>query len=514
MADLSYTPLDQIDQIHADANAAFRTGKTKSIAYRKYLLLQLAYLVKDNEKAIVDALGKDLGRHSMETYILEINTSLAEIMEAHDNVESWAKPEKPPMTFNFVFMNPRVLKQPKGAVLIISPFNFPLWLLISPLAGALAAGNTVVFKPSEAAPHFASLMTELFPKYIEPAVVSVVNGAIPETSKLLALPWGHILYTDVELPGADVKYKQLGGKSPVFIDPSSDLDLAARRVMWGKFSNAGQTCVAPDYVLVPRSGQDAFIAALKKNYEQFWPETKTGEVPKDASRMIHAGAYKRVSGLLAASKGTVVAGGQTKESEMYIAPTIIKDVKWDDSLMSEELFGPLLPIVPIDSVEEGIAYVNANDHPLALYVFSQDDAYKQKVFDNTTSGSCAANETLLIAGVTGLPFGGIGPSGSGGYHTGKWGFDMFTHFRATIDTPGWIDKLLSFRFPPYTDKKAAMLQSRLGVKLPARPQAPPAITAAAKGGLSKWFLFALAFAVVGALTKTKSGLKPLLMWRK
>jgi len=336
----------------------------------------------------------------------------------------------------------------------------------------------------------------------------VVNGAVSETTKLLDLPWDHILYTGSARVGKIVASAaaktltpvslELGGKSPVFIDPASDMQLAAKRILWGKFTNGGQTCVAPDYVLVPKASQDAFVEALKTAYAAFYPESN-----QNITKIVNQQSFKRVNGLLQATKGTVVCGGDSNESQKFVAPTIVRDVKTDDSLMSEEIFGPILPIVPVEDLDAAIAYVNAHDHPLALYVFSQDEAYKTKVFGSTQSGSAVANETILIPGITGLPFGGIGPSGSG-YHTGKYGFLMFTHLRATIDSPGWIDKLLSFRFPPYTDKSLQTLQARMTTKLPARPSGPPNATGGSGGGMSKWFFLAFAVAVAGALTKLKN----------
>ncbi|KAJ7074072.1 NAD-aldehyde dehydrogenase [Mycena amicta] len=515
---LAYTTVEEIDQIHAELNAGFKSGKTKSIAYRKYQLLQLAYLVQDNAKALEETLAKDLGRPPLESVMLEIGASISELLEAHKHVGKWAAPEKPARTLNFMFMNPITYKEPKGVVLIISPFNYPLWLLMVPLAGAIAAGNAVVLKPSEACPATAALLTEQFPKYIDPSLVRVVNGAVPETTKLLDLPWGHILYTGSGRVGkivatAAAKHLtpvslELGGKSPVFIDPASDLKLAAKRVLWGKFANAGQTCVAPDYVMVPKEAQHKFVEELKAVYAEFYPETtESPPRPANTSKLVNSAAWKRVYGLLQATKGTVVCGGESgaDETTKFIPPTIVQDVTFGDSLMTEEIFGPLLPIVPVESIDAAIAYVNSNDHPLALYVFSQNEAVKQKIFSNTQSGSAVANETILIPGISGLPFGGTGGSGYG-YHTGKYGFEMFTHLRASIDTPSWIDKLLGVRYPPYTDKNLSFLKKNLGQKLPARPSGPPASSASGTSGARKWFLLAVAVALVGALTKMKNRL--------
>jgi len=433
-----------------------------------------------------------------------------EARTAWAGVDKWAKPEKPPFTINGAPMRPVIYKEPKGVVLIISPFNYPIWLCISPMAGAIAAGNAVVIKPAETTPHVSSLFAELVPKYLDPELVAVVNGAVPETTKLLDLTWDHILYTGSGRVGRIVSAAaakhltpvslELGGKSPVFIDPNCDLETAAKRILWGKVVNAGQTCVAPDYVLVPEDFQDKFVNALKEVSEQFYP--KSASEPGAYSRLVTPQAFKRVKGLLDNTKGKVVFGGDTDEATKFIAPTVVKDVSVDDSLMSEEIFGPILPVVPVKDLNEAIAFVNNNDHPLALYVFSRDEGYKRKVFDSTQSGAAIANEVIIHPGIEGLPFGGTGPSGHG-YHSGKYSFDMFTHLRSSMDSPSWVDRILGFRFPPYTNQSMKGV-SRLVKSLPPRPSGPPN-PATANGTATKWwgkwFILALAMAVAGGLTK-------------
>jgi aldehyde dehydrogenase (NAD+)/aldehyde dehydrogenase (NAD(P)+) len=507
MSQLVYTPLEDIPTILSELRQGFLSGKLRPIAYRKYQILQLAYLLQDNSQRFQDALAADLGRPPLEAHTLDIAPSLSEIKNYYANVEKWSKPDRPPLSFNYTAMRPLVRKEGKGVVLIICPFNYPLFLSLGPIAAALAAGNAVVLKPSELTPAVSSLFSELFPKYLDPQLVRVVNGAIPETSKLLELQWDHILFTGSGAVGkivasAAAKHLtpvtlELGGKSPVIIDPNCDLKTAARRILWGKFANAGQTCVAPDYILVPKGFQDTLVESLKETHARFYPEGDEGHF----SRLVSPRAFSRVNKLLKDSKGTIVFGGETKEETKYIAPTVLKDVQPDDSLMSEELFGPVLPILTVENVDEAISFINAHDHPLAIYVFSQDPAFKAKVFNNTQSGAAVANETLFHCAVDGLPIGGIGPSGYGA-HTGKYGFDTFTHFRATMDSPSWLDKLLSGRYPPYTAKKQKDMLRFLTPSLPTRPSGPPG---AADAGLqiaqSKWFLLALvALPVTGLLT--------------
>ncbi|KAH7344940.1 NAD-aldehyde dehydrogenase [Rhizoctonia solani] len=463
---LVYTPLDEINQIHARLGASFRAGKTKPIAARKENLVKLAYMVKDNIEALQDALTVDLGRPKLESSFLELNSLVKETVEVHKAVEKWARPDKVPFSLNFAPMRPVVRKEPKGVVLIISPFNYPVWLALSPAIGAIAAGCAVVIKPSELTPATSALLAELVAKYLPPDVITVVNGGIPETTRLLDLPWGHIMYTGGGNVGrivatAAAKHLtpvtlELGGKSPVIVDPASDMKLAARRILWGKATNAGQTCVAPDYVLVPREGQDALVKELEAAYKEFYPQgAKTSD---SYSRIISTGHWDRIKGMLDETNGKIAVGGgkDADRQSKFIAPTVVKDVNADDALMKSEIFGPILPIVPVRDVDAAIEYVNANDHPLALYVFTKDPKFKAKVFDNTQSGAAVANDLLVHIAVDGLPFGGVGPSGYGA-HTAKFTFDTFTHFRSSLDSPGWLDLVLGARFPPYTAAKAKKL---------------------------------------------------------
>ncbi|KAG6865231.1 hypothetical protein C0991_004289 [Blastosporella zonata] len=353
MPELVHTPLEEIVKLHAELRAGFQSGRLRSIAYRKYQLLKLAYLIKDNSKRFEDALRTDLGRPPLEGHFLEINASIAEVKDAHSNVEKWAKPEKPAFSLNFSAMRPVMYKEAKGVVLVISPFNYPLWLTVGPLAAAIAAGNAIAIKPSESSAVTSALLAELIPKYLDADLVRVVNGSVAESTKLLELQWDHSEpLQPYERPAtggfrvgqivaaAAVKYLtpctlELGGKSPVIIDPECDLPTAARRILWGKTVNAGQTCVAPDYVLVPRSFQDKFVAALETAHKSFYPESAQPSSPEAFSRIVTPQAWKRVKGLLDNTKGEIVIGGETDEATKFIAPTVVKNVEPDDSLMSE-----------------------------------------------------------------------------------------------------------------------------------------------------------------------------------
>lgn len=512
MSKLVYTPLEDIEKIHTELRAGYDSGKLKSVPYRKYVVLQLGYLVKDNAKRFEEALFADLGRPTNESQFLDIGPSISDAKFTYDNVDKWVKPEKPSFSMNFSPMRRVVYKEPKGVVLIITPFNYPLWLTLGPLISAIAAGNTVVVKPSDQTPATSMLLAELMPKYVDPSLIRVVNGAVAETTKLMELSWGHVLYTGGGRVGKIIATAaaktltpvslELGGKSPVFVDPNCDLENSARRIWWGKIANAGQTCVAPDYIVVPKPFQEKFIEALKTAHQNFFPESSSIATPGHYSRIVSPQAFSRISKLLKDTNGQIVLGGEIDEATKYIAPTIVKDVKFDDSLMSEEIFGPVLPVIPVESVDEGIKYVNAHDHPLSLYVFSKDSQYKQKIFSSTESGSAIANESIIHPGVEGIPFGGLGPSGNG-YHTGKYGFDMFTHLRSSLDNPSWVDIILGFRYPPYNETK--LKNMKRFQSLPARPKGPPGTSKT--GSSSKWWLFVLVAALAAALTKRLKSVK-------
>ncbi|KAI0779139.1 aldehyde dehydrogenase [Irpex lacteus] len=504
---VTYTPLEDIPTIFNDLRSTFRTGKTKPIAYRKQQLAQLAWMLRDHQKRWGDALKADLGRPSLEADFLEINPGIAEARDAYDNVEKWAKTENARWSSTWFAMKPQIRKEPKGVVLIITPFNFPIHLTVTHVASAIAAGNSVVIKPSELCPTVCELYAELVPKYLDPETVRVVNGDVPVVSKLLEFPWDHIVYVGSGrvakiVAAAAAKHltpvtTELGGKSPVFIDPNTDFELAARRILWGKIANAGQVCVAPDYVLIPHEAQDRFVEELKKVYATFFPE---GDPSKSDSfsRIITEAHAARIKKYVDETKGTVVFGGEADVQKKYVAPTLVKDVTLDDSLMQEEIFGPVLPIVPVKDVDEAIGIVNAKEHALCLYVFSNDPKFKAKVFDNTQSGGAIANECIIHVGAIGLPFGGIGPSGSG-YLSGKYGFDILTHHRCTLDNPGWVDTILmKGRYPPYTEKSTGFLRKVTNVAM------PPRLGKAASKRWGLWLILTLLGAVSAVLIKYRS----------
>ncbi|TBU47713.1 NAD-dependent aldehyde dehydrogenase [Dichomitus squalens] len=445
MATLTYTPVDDIPKVHARARAAFESGKTKSVAFRKEQIAQVGYLLKDNELCLKEALKQDLGRPHLETEFLDLSPVYIDVAKAYNSVERWAAEQKAEFDLSFWAMGPKYRHEPKGVVLIIAPFNGPVVLTMSPIVGAIAAGCAMVLKPSEQTPATSALFAELFPKYLDPELYHVVNGGVPETTKILELRWDHIMYTGNAriariVAAAAAKHLtpltlELGGKNPVVLDSKSDIKLAAKRVFWGRCLNSGQVCVCPEYVLVPEHLQDAFVDAVKDVYdESFYPDGP--ENSDSLGRIVGESHVQRIKNLLDNTKGKIVFGGQVDVSKRYVAPTLVRDVSGDDSLMSEEIFGPVLVVIPVKDTDEATRFINSRDDPLVVYVFSQDKAFQSKVFNNTKSGSAVANDTMIIVGVPGLPMGGVGASGYG-YYTGRDMFEQFTHKRAFIDNPSW-----------------------------------------------------------------------------
>ncbi|KAG8993792.1 hypothetical protein FRB94_010371 [Tulasnella sp. JGI-2019a] len=463
-APLAYTPVEDIQKIHDRLLNGFKSRKSRSIEYRKQQLAQLAYMLQDNHERFEHAFKLDFRRHLIDSHLAELGSTHSAIVGCINNLDEWTQTKPIPFNINAYFMSPKVRKEPKGVVLLIAPFNYPVLLGIGPMATAIAAGNAVVLKPSELNIATDALVAELFPKYLDPDMFAIVNGSIKETQKLLELRWDHIMFTGSPKVGkivAEAAAKhltpttlELGGKSPVFIDGSAkgkNLKLAARRLAWGRFMNCGQTCVAPDYILVPRDCQAEFIKEIKNALESMYPSSQGGPRQSESyGRIISIGQLDRIKRLLDGTKGKIVAGGESDREERFLAPTIVSDCDGADSLMSEEIFGPVLPIVPVDSVEEALAFVNAREHPLSVMVFSNDDNFKQYVADHTQSGSIMANECLFQAACEGLPFGGVGQSGYGN-HVGKYGFETFTYSRASMDSPAWLDMKILYgsRYPPF-----------------------------------------------------------------
>jgi aldehyde dehydrogenase (NAD+) len=402
---------------------------------------------------------------------------VAEVNDALANLKEWAAPEKVPTPAALAPGSSFIQREPLGVVLNIVPFNYPVQLALMPLIAAVAAGNCVVIKPSEVAAHSAVLLGRMLPRYVDTDCIKVVQGGVPETTALLDQRWDHIFYTGNGAVAAIVmraaaKYLtpvtlELGGKSPVVVDRTADLALAAKRIIIGKFFNCAQTCVAPDYVLVESSVEKPLMEQLKATITEFYgPDPKTSS---DLGRIISRRHFDRLANLLATAGGTVEAGGVTDADELYIAPTLIRGPAPDAAVMQEEIFGPLLPVIQVPHVDDAIKFINARPKPLAMYIFSSSSSAQSKLLGATSAGGVCINDTIMHYVNTALPFGGVGASGMGAYH-GKFGFDTFSHKKGVFNQATLIDTG-KFRYPPYSDGKLRILTGFLA-GLPHMPKVP------------------------------------------
>ncbi|THH27353.1 hypothetical protein EUX98_g6826 [Antrodiella citrinella] len=473
MATLYYTPSAEIDEIYARLQKTFKEGKTRPIAYRRQQLLQLARMMQDNRTAIEEAELADLGKPRQETTIAEVSAVLGSALRAAESLVEWTTPDKPKVEEWRSSWDTTIFKVPKGVSLIISPWNYPFIITFNPLVGAIAAGCPVVLKPSEAVPACSALMKSLVEKYLDPEAYAVVNGAVKETTDLLSRPWGHMFFTGGGkigriIAGAAAKTLtpvtlELGGKSPVVIDEGCDLELAAKRTLFGKSQNSGQLCVSPDHVYVPRSLAPAFKEAVKKVYASFFPDTAL-HPSAQWGNIVNPLHHSRVKGLLDRTKGEILVGGGV-DANKRIALTVVAGVKPDDSLMEEEIFGPLLPVIEVENLDETIRLIGERPHPLVLYAFTNNEETRQRLVNETNSGGLIFNDTTIHLSIHEMPFGGLGESGYGAYH-GKDSFDSFTHRRSSINVPAAAEGIFAARYRPYSDEKYAIMSAGAHVKIP------------------------------------------------
>lgn len=396
--------------------------------------------------------------------MMEIDFTRNEVVHALNHISEWVKPTKVGKDLLTMMDDAYIKPEPFGVVLVIGAWNYPVQLTLAPVIGALAAGNCVVLKPSEVSEHTSALLERLCPLYLDKDAFRVVNGGVPETTELLKEQFDYIFYTGNShvakiIYQAAAQYLtpvtlELGGKSPVFVDDSSDLDLVARRLMWGKFANCGQTCIAPDYVLCTPGVQGSLIQRCKTVLESFY-----GSDPKASDsygRIINNRHFNRVRTMLDATSGRVAVGGIMDERANYISPTLLSDIALNDAIMKDEIFGPILPFIDVKDADEAIEIINNREKPLAMYVFSNQKKTIERFLSRTSSGGVCVNDTLMHLSVINLPFGGVGNSGVGSYH-GKFSFDTFSHNRGCLVRAQNMEKMNDLRYPPYTEKKSGMI---------------------------------------------------------
>ncbi|MGW7524351.1 aldehyde dehydrogenase family protein [Streptomyces sp. NPDC054783] len=433
--------IEQPADLVARLRATFATGRTKPVEWRTGQLRRLRAMLTERGADLAAALHADLGKSSTEAYRTEIDFTVREIDHTLDHLEEWLRPEPAPVPAHLgADATAWTQYDPLGVVLVIAPWNYPAQLLLAPMAGALASGNAVVVKPSELAPATSAALAELIPAYLDTDAVAVVEGGIPETTALLAERLDHIFYTGNGTVGRIVMRAaaehltpvtlELGGKSPVFVDRGTDLDVVADRLARGKFLNAGQTCVAPDYVLTDPETAAALESALVRTVEALFG-TDPAQSP-EYGRIINERHFDRLSGLL--GSGRIAVGGATDRDAKYIAPTVLADVDPKAPVMQEEIFGPILPIVTVPGLDEAIAFINDRDKPLALYVFAESERTRARIAAETSSGGLGHGLPLAHLTVSDLPFGGVGESGMGSYH-GRYSIETFSHRKAVLAKP-------------------------------------------------------------------------------
>ena len=433
----------------------FQTGKTKDISFRIQQLKTLKQAIIENETAVFNALKADLNKPLIEGFLAEIALVVKEIEYAIKHLKKWTKPKKTPVIWQLLPASANIYPEPLGVVLIIGAWNYPFQLVIAPLIGAIAAGNCAILKPSEIASHTSSLVAEIFEKYFDKSYLAVIEGGVETSQQLLAEKFDHIFFTGGTAVGkivmeAAAKHLtpvtlELGGKSPCIVDTDIDINIAARRITWGKFFNAGQTCLAPDYLLVDKRIKNKLLDEIKKYLREFYGENP--EISSDYARIINQKQFDRLVNYLKDSK--IIIGGKTIAQERYIAPTLIDGVTWEDAIMQSEIFGPILPVIEFSDITEAINTVNSQPKPLALYLFSQNQNLQKRILKETSFGGGCINHTLIHYTTPSLPFGGVGNSGIGSYH-GKAGFDTFSHYKSVLKKPFLLD--IKLQYPPYKNK--------------------------------------------------------------
>ncbi len=450
-----------LDELIKRQDQYFQTGATRSYEFRRQQLQKLLQVTRLHERAILDALSKDLRKHETEAYLAEIGIVYAEISDALKHLKCWMKPRKVGSPLTVFPARSRIVPEPLGRSLIISPWNYPYQLTIAPLIGAIAAGNVAVIKPSEMAPHTAIVLEKLVNENFAPEYLHVRNGGVELSQQLLDRRWDHIFFTGSTAVGkviaaAAAKHLtpctlELGGKSPCLVSRKANLDVTARRIIFGKFLNAGQTCVAPDYILVEDVVHDALIVALRKEITlRFGTDPLRNE---QLPRIINERHFQRLSRLI--EPGKVNFGGRSDPGQLLIEPTLMTGVQTQDPVMQEEIFGPVLPIIPVKDLEQAKKFILGFEKPLALYLFSDDAAEHQDIIGSVSFGGGCINDTLMHLANPNLPFGGVGASGIGAYH-GQHSFDAFSHKKAVLVNGTAID--LPVRYFPWMRSKEKVLR--------------------------------------------------------
>lgn len=460
---LPRTAIADIAPVVSRLHASFRAGKSRSLAWRLAQLDAAERLLRECETQICDAIHADLHASSFDAYVLEVFALQREVGEIRRHLPRWMRPKRASTDWILLPGKARVLREPRGVVAIIGPWNYPFMLLMQPLLGALAAGNCAVVKPSEVTTNVSKLIADLIPRYFDPDCVAVVEGGIEETQALLEQPLDHVFFTGSPQGGRAVMAAaakqatpvtlELGGKSPCVVDRSADLAKAAKRISWGKFIKCGQTCIAPDYVLVDESVHDRFVEELIAGTKALWGDDSHRS--DNYGRIVNLRHHRRLMDLM--QYGEPLYGGDGDESDLYIAPTFLTNVAMDSPLMQEEIFGPILPILPYRDLDEVIALINSKPRPLELFIFSTTKATQKRLIDSTLTGGVSINNLHLRWTVHDLPFGGVGESGFGNYQ-GAASLETFSYERSVFAKPASLETPFFLLYPPFSDFKRKLVR--------------------------------------------------------
>jgi len=444
-----------IQKLVENQKSYFNKNKTKNLDFRLAQLSVLEKAVIENEEKIVSALKKDLGKSVYESFMTEVGFVVDEIRLTKKHLKAWSRPRRVWTPLKLLPSLSHIYPEPYGVCLILSPWNYPVQLTLSPLIGAISAGNCAMIKPSEHSPATSQVLENMFKDNFPDNYIAVIQGGVDLSTALLKEKFDYIFFTGSPGVGKIVMSAaaenlipitlELGGKSPCIVDYNVDIGLAAKRIVSGKFLNAGQTCVAPDYLMVHTAVKNDLISAMVMNIEKFY-----GIDPQkspDYGRIINHRHFDRLTRYLETSK--IILGGTTNRDDLYMAPTLMTNVSWNAQVMEEEIFGPILPIFEFEDLDKVINQVNKRPKPLALYFFSRDRQNQEKILNNISFGGGCINDTVLHVANPNLPFGGVGNSGIGNYH-GKAGFKTFSHCKSVLNRPFWLD--IPLRFPPYKGK--------------------------------------------------------------
>ena len=447
--------------------ASFNEGVTRPLRWRREQLVALKALLTDNEDRLLQALADDLGKSPTEAYATEIGVTLADLDHTLKHLDEWVEPRRVKVPVTQKPGRAEIVPEPFGVALVMSPWNYPVHLVVTPLVAAIAAGNAVLVKPSEVSAATSAVLGDLIRRHLDPSALAVLEGGPDVAKEVLAQRFDHIFFTGSTALGRSVMAAaashltpvvlELGGKSPAIVHRSANLAVTARRLVFGRFVNAGQTCVAPDHVLVDDVVHDELVEQLVRAIGNFYDDDP--RTSNDYGRIVNDRHLQRLQGLLGGGGYDHVAcGGEVVATDRYIAPTVLTGVSPEAPVMDEEIFGPILPVLGVPSIDEAIRFVNDRPKPLALYVFAEDDDVVDRVIERTSSGGVCANHTLMQLGVPDLPFGGVGDSGMGSYH-GRAGFDAFSHHKSVLRKSTRPDP--SVLYPPYGRWKAKMIRSAL-----------------------------------------------------